>query len=144
MVPHTALKDRSGRSADRRQPAQQKEVMAAQSAAVGPQDPVDRLLQGVANAHASKINRFAVRTSHGKHSLLVSFLTVGFRRAAGTLYVAPHYGRRRSQILIGAATTPSGAAGFARSLDLFRRPEVRLGELYPLSFAGNLTLVSLG
>ena len=59
--------------------------MAAESAAVGPQDPVDRLLHRVANAYASKINRFAVRTTRGEHSFCGLFLTVSFRRTAGTL-----------------------------------------------------------
>ena len=44
------------RSVDRRQPPQQEKVMAAQRAAVRPQDPVDGLLHDVANAYASKIH----------------------------------------------------------------------------------------
>ena len=69
-------------------------MVAAQRAAVGPQDPVNGLLHGVANANAPKINRSAVRTASGKHSFLASFLTVGFRRAAGTLdMIAAECGR---------------------------------------------------
>ena len=83
----------SGSSADRSQPPQQEEMMAAKSAAVRPQDPVDCLLHGVANAHASKIDRFAMRTVHGEHRL-ASFLTVGFRRAAGALDVGAPECRR--------------------------------------------------
>jgi hypothetical protein len=45
-----------GRSADRRQPPQQEEVMAAKGAAIGPENPVDGLLHDVANAYASKID----------------------------------------------------------------------------------------
>ena len=85
----TGRKD-SGRylrgSADRSQPADQEKVVAAKSAAIRPQDPVDRLLHGVPYADASKINRSAMRTAHGKHSF-ASFLPVSFRRAAGTLHV---------------------------------------------------------
>jgi hypothetical protein len=73
-----------GGSAHGRQPSQQEKVVAAKRAAVGPQDPVDGLLHGVANAYPSKINRFAMRTARGKHSF-GAFLTVSFRRAAGTL-----------------------------------------------------------
>ena len=84
-----ALKDERkllplGSSADGSQPAQQEKMMPAKSAAVRPQDPVDSLLHGVANAYTPKINRFAMRTARGKHSF-GAFLTVSFRRAAGTL-----------------------------------------------------------
>jgi len=67
--------------------------MAAKCAAVRPYDPMESLFQDVANAYTSKVNRFAVRTAHGKHSFGASFLTVGFCRAAGALYVAPERGR---------------------------------------------------
>ena len=43
-------------AANRRQPSKQEEMVAAKRAAIGPQYPVDGLLQYVANAYASKIN----------------------------------------------------------------------------------------
>jgi hypothetical protein len=75
-----------GSSAHGRQPPQQEKVVAAKSAAVGPQDPVDGLLHRVANTDASEIDRFAMRTTRGEHSFW-AFLTVSFRRASGTLHV---------------------------------------------------------
>jgi hypothetical protein len=43
-------------AANGRQPSKQEEMVAAKRAAIGPQYPVDGLLQYVANAYASKIN----------------------------------------------------------------------------------------
>jgi hypothetical protein len=88
------LPEKLGSSADGRQPAEQEKVVAAKRAAVGPQEPMNGLLHGVANADTPKINRSAMRTAGGKHNFFASFLTVGFRRAAGTLDVgAPEGGR---------------------------------------------------
>jgi hypothetical protein len=90
QVPGTGC---SGRSADGRQPPQQKEVVAAKRTAIGPENPMDGLLHDVANAYASKIYRFAVRTLRLEHNCCGLFLTVGFRRASGSLDVAPEGGR---------------------------------------------------
>jgi hypothetical protein len=134
---------RSGGSVQRSQPAQQEKVVAAQGATVRPQEPMDGLLQGVAYAYASKINRFAMRTTHGEHDFLASFLTVGFCCATGTLHmIAPERGHRISHITVAGAAASGCAAGISGRLDLFRRSKVGLGKLHPLPLAGNLTLVS--
>jgi hypothetical protein len=101
--------------------------MAAQGAAVGPEEPMDGLFHGVANADATKINRSAMRTARGKHSLLVSFLTVSFRGTAGALDVIAAEGRRRTPHITVVTAASSGPASFPGGLDLFRRPQVGLG-----------------
>jgi hypothetical protein len=50
---------------DRSQPAKQKEVVAAKTAAVGQNDPLKRLLHRISNTHASEIDRLAMWTSGG-------------------------------------------------------------------------------
>jgi hypothetical protein len=54
-------------STHRRQPSKQKKMMAAKSAAVRPEDPVNRPLQRVSHAYTTKIHRLAMRTAHGEH-----------------------------------------------------------------------------
>jgi hypothetical protein len=115
--------------------------MPAQRAAVGPQDPVQGLFHDVANADASKINRFAMRAAHGKHRF-ASFLTVSFRRAAGTLNVGIAEGGRRVPYVIVAAAASGGAAGFAGCLNLFGGSQVGFRKLHVLFRTGNLALVS--
>ena len=137
-----ALKDGLRRSADWRHPPHQEKVLAAQRAAIGPQDPMDRPLHGVPHAYAPEINRSAMRTARRKH-FLASFLTVGFSRAACTLHVAPECGRRVLDIVVVGATAPVGAAGVAGSFDLFWRPQIRLRQFHMLFRARNLALVSL-
>jgi len=49
-----------------RQPPQQEKVAAAQGTAKGQKKPMDGFLSGIANAYASKLDRFAVRAVFGK------------------------------------------------------------------------------
>jgi hypothetical protein len=67
-IPEVVASSSLGRPANRSQPPQQEKVVTAKRASIWPQNPVDGLLQGVANAHPSKINRFAMRTLRGKHN----------------------------------------------------------------------------
>ncbi len=50
-------------------PAEQEKMAAAKRAAIGQQDPVEGLLHGISNADASKIDRPAIRTLRGEHSV---------------------------------------------------------------------------
>ena len=50
-------------------PSKQEEMAAAERAAVGQNDPVQRFLDGVADAYASKIDRSAIGTAGGEHTL---------------------------------------------------------------------------
>ena len=52
------------------QPPKQEKVAAAKTAAIGQKDPVKSFLDGVSNAYTSKIDRSAMRTARGEHSLL--------------------------------------------------------------------------
>lgn len=64
-------------------------------------------------------------------ALIFSFLTVSLRRAPSTLNV-PECRGRVPYIATGALTTLISLACFTSSLDLFRRPQVGLGESYVL------------
>ena len=57
--------DAAGRG---RHPSQQEKVPAAQLAAVGQQDPVDGILDGVADTDASKLDGSAMRTVSRVHN----------------------------------------------------------------------------
>jgi hypothetical protein len=57
--------DASGRW---RHPAKQEEVPSAQFASIGKQDPVDGILDGVADTDASKLDGSAVRTVSRVHN----------------------------------------------------------------------------
>lgn len=82
-----------------------------------------------------------MRTVGGKHSFLVSFLTVSFRGASSTLDIA-ECRRRVPYIAAGVLATLIRLACFTGGLDLFGRPQIGLGEFYVLFRAGNLALVS--
>jgi hypothetical protein len=56
---------RSGAASGGRQPSQQEKVAAAKGTAEGQNKPMDGFLGGIANAHASKFDRFAVRAVFG-------------------------------------------------------------------------------
>ena len=57
-----------GASGRGRHPAEQEEVPSAQFAAIGKQDPVDGILDGVADTDASKLDGSAVRTVSRVHN----------------------------------------------------------------------------
>ena len=56
-------------------PSKEKKVAAAKRAPVGQEDPAESLLDGVADAYTSKIDRSAMRTTSRKHSV-ASFLYI--------------------------------------------------------------------
>ena len=57
-------------------PSEQEKVAAAKRAPVGQKDPVERSLDGVSDANASKIDRSAIRTACGQHhSTLISSMS---------------------------------------------------------------------
>jgi hypothetical protein len=115
--------------------------MAAKRAAVGQKDPKQSLLDGVSNAYASKIDRFAMRTARGKHNSSASFLNRSFRRTASASGLAVPECWRRVPYAGLVATASCRAACFPGGLNLFWGPQVRFGELYTLSGAGNLPLM---
>jgi hypothetical protein len=102
---------------------------------------MESLLHGVSNAYASKVDRSAIGTLRGEHSVPASFLTVSFRRAASTArLVAPE--RRRGLAGTGvAAAAHVRTAHFPGGLNLFRRPQVGLRQLNSFLCAGNLALM---
>jgi hypothetical protein len=55
----------SGGAAFGSQPSKQEEVVTTERAAIGQIDPVESLLEDVADAYASKFNRCAMRTVWG-------------------------------------------------------------------------------
>src|SRR5580704_17567915 len=58
----------SDSSFDRRQPPQQEKMMAAEVAAIGPEQPVHRSLHCIPRANAPELDRLAVRTASIEHS----------------------------------------------------------------------------
>lgn len=116
-------------------------MAAAQRTPVGQKNPVESLLHGVPNAYAPKFDRSAIRTLRGEHSVsMTSFLPVSFRRAASAAGLATPK-CRRGLAHIDIAVPHVRAACFPGGLDLFRRPQVGLGELHMLFCASNLALV---
>jgi hypothetical protein len=74
-------------------------------------------------------------------AFVASFLPVSFCRTARTARLVASECRQSAAETTFAATVQVRAAGFAGSLNLFRRPQVGLGELHPLLCASNLALV---
>jgi hypothetical protein len=130
------------RSPDWRNPSKQEKVVAAKRAAIGQKNPEKRLLDGVSNANAPKIDRFAMRTACGKHSSSASFLNGSFRRAASASALAVPERWCRVPYAGLVATASCRAACFPGGLNLFWSPQVRLGELHTLFGTGNLSLMS--
>jgi hypothetical protein len=103
---------------------------------------VDSLLQGVSNAYAPKFDRSAIRTLRGEHGVsITSFLPVCFRRTASAASLVTPKCRRGLAHIGVAGAAQIRAASFPGGLDLFRCPQVRLGELNPFSGASNLALM---
>jgi hypothetical protein len=105
-------------------------MATAESASVRPKNPVETFLDGVSHAYASNLDRSAVRTALGEHSLLI----------------VSRFGTNRGEAVSkrGCVSAVVGTAGLPGRCNLFRRPNVRLGKSYPLFCARNLTLMSLG
>jgi hypothetical protein len=105
-------------------------MATAESASVRSENPVDSLLDGVSHAYAPNLDRSAVRTAGGEHSLLIV-------SRSGTNRGEVVSKRRRASAMVGTAGLPGRC-------NLLRRPHVRLGKSYPFFGARNLTLMSLG
>ena len=87
-------------------------------------------------------NRQTYNADNEKTKSLTSFLDVGFRRAASAGgFVTPDRLGRVGCITVDA-TAKGWAAGIAGSLNLLRRPQIRLGELDTFFGTGNLALMS--
>jgi hypothetical protein len=108
---------------------------------------MELFLHHVSEAHAPKIDRSAVWTVYGTHSLLSPIHTsrglnasLDSTPARGRLMISERWER---VMYIRSAPTASGAACFPGGLNLFRRPHVGLGEPDLVLRPGNLPLVSL-
>ena len=103
------------------------------------------LLEGVSNADSSKVDRLAMRAAREEQLVVDQFinLPVSFRGTAhGGNAAAPE--RQRGATYVGRrALVPAGSARFLSGFDLFRGPEVGLGDFNVLFGARNLALVSL-
>jgi hypothetical protein len=101
----------SGRLSNRRQPAEQEEMMAAKGASIWEEKPVQRPLYAVSDADASKIDGPAMRAARAKHDLGNLVRDAACRRNL-IISIDGHPIRR--------------AASLAGGLDLFRSPDIRL------------------
>lgn len=98
---------------------------------------MERFLDGVADAYASKIDRSAIGAARGEH------LTVRFGGASsigGEVMLERPPGGSDLRLV---ATAAIGAARFAGCFDLLRRPHVGLGQFNVFFRARNLALMPL-
>jgi hypothetical protein len=115
--------------ADGSLPSKQEKVTAAQSAPVRQQNPVNRLLDGVADAYTSKLDRSAMRTLCRKHahsSLIKPISMLLWTSPCGARILARGPARRFS--LVSGALF-SGGALIRASAHLFLAKDYRVSLL---------------
>lgn len=118
-------------------PSKQEKVAAAERATVGKENPVERFLDGVAYAYASKIDRSAIGAARREH------LTIRFGGASsigGEVMLERPPGGGDLRLV---ATAAIGADRFPGCFDLLRRPHVGLGKFNVFFRACDLALVPL-
>jgi hypothetical protein len=90
--------------ADGSLPSKQEEMTAAQSAPIRQKNPVDGLLDGVPDAHTSKLDRSAMRTlcREHTHSSLINSISMLLRASPGSARIFAHRPPRRFSLVSGA------------------------------------------
>lgn len=124
------------------QPAKQEEVVPAETAPIRQIDPVESLLEDVADAYASEIDRSAMGTARRGHTLQYRNSDRGVRFSLRRVAVAPKspFGSGHHELAVVAAIGPARLPG---GCNLFRCPDVGLRQFNPVFCAGNLALMAL-